>query len=72
MPEVPPVFPRMRQYCFDLASVTVTPETVSAFDCVLVATNHDVFDYQMIQEHAHLIVDSRGVYQAPAKNVVKA
>jgi len=39
---------------------------------VLVATNHDVFDYDMIQKHARLIVDTRGVYLGAAENVVKA
>lgn len=67
-----PVFPRMRKYRFDLDSVPVTPETLPDYDCVLLATNHDAFDYAMIQKHARLIVDTRGVYLDPAGNVVKA
>ena len=42
------------------------------YDCVLVATNHDAFDWKLIARHAKLIVDSRGVYRKPRKNVVKA
>ena len=67
-----PVFPRMREHHFDLKSVALTPESVASCDLVLLATNHDVFDYPMIKQHARLIVDTRGVYLDPAANVVKA
>ena len=67
-----PVFPKMREHHFDLASVPITAETVPTYDCILVATNHDAFDYGLIQRHAQLIVDSRGVYLEPLANVVKA
>ncbi len=67
-----PVFPRMRGHHFDLASVPVEAETLAAYDACLLATDHDNFDYPLIQRHAKLIVDSRGRYLAPAPNVVKA
>ena len=67
-----PVFPKMREHTFDLKSETLTPAVVSGFDLVLVATNHDKFDYTMILENARLIVDTRGVYLQSAPNVVKA
>ncbi|MFA5083753.1 MAG: nucleotide sugar dehydrogenase [Hydrogenophilaceae bacterium] len=67
-----PVFPKMREHHFDLASVPITAETIPTYDCILVATNHDAFDYGLIQRHAQLIVDSRGVYLEPLANVVKA
>lgn len=67
-----PVFPKMREHRFDLASVTITPETIGGYDLVLLATDHAAFDYAMIKAHAKLIVDTRGVYQEPAVNVVKA
>ena len=67
-----PVFPPMRQHHFDLKSVPLTPESIGACDLVLLATNHDSFDYELIRQHARLIVDTRGVYLQPAPNVVKA
>jgi UDP-N-acetyl-D-glucosamine dehydrogenase len=67
-----PVFPKLRKVHLDMKSVDLTPETVSSYDCVLLATNHDNFDYKMIQQHARLVVDTRGVYLEPAANVVKA
>jgi UDP-N-acetyl-D-glucosamine dehydrogenase len=67
-----PVFPPMRQHRFDLKSTPLTPQSISGYDVVLLATNHDAFDYGLIGKHARLIVDTRGVYLDRAPNVVKA
>ena len=67
-----PVFPPMREHRFDLRSTPVTREAIADFDCVVLATNHDAFDYDLIRRHAALIVDTRGVYLEPAPNVVRA
>lgn len=67
-----PVFPKMREHQFDLASVELTPDVLQRQDLVLLATDHDLFDYELIRRHASLIVDTRGVYLEPAANVVKA
>jgi UDP-N-acetyl-D-glucosamine dehydrogenase len=67
-----PVFPKMREHRFDLKSVPVTAAGVAGYDLVLLATNHDAFDYALIAKHARLLVDTRGVYLDPAPNIVKA
>ncbi|UJP06184.1 MAG: nucleotide sugar dehydrogenase [Nitrosomonas sp.] len=67
-----PVFPRMREHYFDLSSIELTPESISKYDLILIATNHDAFDYRMIHQHANLVVDTRGVYLEAAKNIIKA
>ncbi len=67
-----PVFPKLRKHQFDLRTTSLIPNTIGQFDIVLLATDHDAFDYQMIADHAQLIVDTRGVYLSPAPNVVKA
>lgn len=67
-----PVFPKMREHHFDMASVTLTPETVARYDAVVLTTDHAKFDYEMIRAHAQVIIDSRGVYRAAAENIVKA
>ena len=56
----------------NLKSVMLTPQTLASYDLVLLATNHDAFDYKMIKQHAKMIVDTRGVYLEPADNIVKA
>jgi UDP-N-acetyl-D-glucosamine dehydrogenase len=67
-----PVFPRMREHRFDLRSVALTPETLGSQDCVVIATDHDAFDFDGIRRHARLVVDTRGVYADSFPNVVKA
>ena len=41
-------------------------------DLVLLATDHDAFDFSLILKNAQLIVDTRGRYLEPSPNVVKA
>ena len=67
-----PIFPKMREHSFDLSSVDLTAKVVQSFDCVIVATNHDEFDWQMIKDNADLVVDTRGVYRDKASNVISA
>ena len=67
-----PVFPKMRKYFFHLSSINPTPKNIASYDLLLLATNHTKFDYEMFQQHAKLIVDTRGVYRIPYDNVVKA
>jgi len=67
-----PVFPRMRKYNFNLTSIDLTPENIKKYDFLLLATDHDEFDYALIQENANLIIDTRGVYEDSFENIVKA
>jgi UDP-N-acetyl-D-glucosamine dehydrogenase len=67
-----PTFPKMRRYAFDLVSVDLTAEELASYDLVLLATDHDRFDYEIIERHAKLIVDTRGRYLGARANVVKA
>ncbi|KZX64536.1 MULTISPECIES: UDP-N-acetyl-D-glucosamine 6-dehydrogenase [Stutzerimonas stutzeri group] len=67
-----PKFPKMREHNFNLASEPLTAENLKRFDAVILATDHDKFDYDLISQHAKLIVDSRGKYRTPAANIIKA
>lgn len=67
-----PVFPEMREHKFDLSSVDLGPERLACYDCVLLATDHDAFDYEMIGRHASLIIDTRGRYLKQLPNVIKS
>jgi len=67
-----PKFPRMREHRFDLASVALDAASLKGFDAVLLATDHDAFDYALIGANAKLLVDTRGRYRQPAGNIVKA
>jgi len=50
-----------------LESVELTPEKLSAADCVLIITDHSQIDYDQVVEHAQLVVDTRNA----TKNVSK-
>ncbi|MDQ7985763.1 UDP-N-acetyl-D-glucosamine 6-dehydrogenase [Pseudomonas sp. G34] len=67
-----PVFPKMREHHFELSSEALTIENLASFDAVVLATDHDKFDYELIKQHARLIVDSRGKYRSPAEHIIKA
>lgn len=67
-----PRFPKMREHHLDLASQELTTDLLESVDCVVVATDHDAFDYEMIAKHANLVVDTRGRYRKPAANVMPA
>ena len=57
-----PYFPRlhkMRRYDFRLSSIDLTPEALSGYDAVLIATNHSSYDYDSIVRNARLVVDTR-------------
>ncbi|HEV2213504.1 MAG TPA: nucleotide sugar dehydrogenase, partial [Gammaproteobacteria bacterium] len=67
-----PKFPKMREYHFELESVVLSAGALADFDAVLLATDHDRFDYELIGRNAALLVDTRGRYRRPQENVVKA
>jgi len=66
-----PILRRMREHDLKLTSVEVDAGLLSRMDCVIVATDHDAFDYAFIQTHATLIIDTRGRYRRNFKNVIK-
>lgn len=67
-----PAFPRKRDYAFDLKSVDLTPDVIAGYDAVVLVTNHSNFDYQMIKEHAQLLIDSRGEYRDLTETLIRA
>lgn len=67
-----PVFPKMRAHHFALASIELTMENIASHDLVLLATDHSSYDYKLIQKHANVIVDTRGVYTERRPNVVRS
>lgn len=66
-----PSFPKMREYSFDLASVELTAASVAAYDAVVLTTDHDLFDYEMLSGASKLLVDTRGRL-AEGPNIVAA
>jgi UDP-N-acetyl-D-glucosamine dehydrogenase len=40
-------------------SVDLRPETIASYAAVVIVTDHDSIDYQMLVDHAPLVVDAR-------------
>ncbi|MBN2689830.1 MAG: nucleotide sugar dehydrogenase [Gammaproteobacteria bacterium] len=65
-------FPHMRNHFFDLNSIQISSDCIKDFDAVIIVTAHDDIDYEMLQQNAKLIVDTRNIYPTNTKNVVQA
>jgi UDP-N-acetyl-D-glucosamine dehydrogenase len=55
-----------------LEAVTADAATIAAQDAVVIATDHDAFDYDMIAREAKRIVDTRGRFPAADAKVTRA
>ncbi len=66
-----PVFPKIRKYRYAMQSIELKQELIETMDCVLIVTDHDEIDYDLIQKNAKLIIDSRGRYSRIHKNVIR-
>ncbi|MBI1367310.1 MAG: nucleotide sugar dehydrogenase [Planctomycetes bacterium] len=51
---------KMREHDLGMESVALNAKSLGGYDCVLIATNHAAYDYQMVADHAKLVVDTRG------------
>jgi len=67
-----PVLPELRQYNFNLKSIEVSEETLKAYDCVLITTDHDKFAWEDIKNNSKTIVDTRGVYNPVEGKIFRA
>jgi UDP-N-acetyl-D-glucosamine dehydrogenase len=57
-PHVPATH-KMRRHDLNRVSVALSPQSLANYDAVLIATNHSVYDWQMIANHTKLIIDTR-------------
>ena len=67
-----PLFPKMREHSFKLASVALSEQSLGEHDAVLLATDHSDFDYELIESFGKLIIDTRGRYRGSSNHIVKA
>ena len=50
-------FPRKRNYVFNLSSIEISKRSLEKFDAVILATDHEKFNYELIKKHSSIIVD---------------
>ena len=63
--------PKLRKYDFNMTNTFLNADKISQFDLVVLATDHDSFDYSMILDKSNLIVDTRGRFKTGSK-VIRA
>ena len=66
-----PIAPSMRTWpdLPPMNSVDLNAETLAAMDAVLLVTDHKAVDYDLVLEHAPLIIDTRGLYREQSGKV---
>ena len=67
-----PKFKKKRDYDYQMESVNLTADNLKSYDAVILATDHDDFDYNLILDNANIIVDTRGKYRDEYQNVIKS
>jgi len=62
-----PFVPSIQLDDINLTSVDLTSAALSAADCVVIITNHQIFDWEWVANNARLIVDTRNALKSPGK-----
>jgi UDP-N-acetyl-D-glucosamine dehydrogenase len=70
-PYVPEVHGREWSARQDIRSVDAGRGSFGRYDCIVIVTDHKVFDYDAMVAEADLIVDTRNAIRKPAPNVFK-
>jgi UDP-N-acetyl-D-glucosamine dehydrogenase len=51
----------------------LTHDTIKDYDCVILVTDHNEFDFQLIKDNAKILVDTRGVFhEIQAEHIIHA
>lgn len=53
-------------------SINLKPKVISSYDLIVIATDHDNIDYQLIYDNAKLILDTRGKYSTIDTKIINA
>ena len=67
--------PKTRKYQYNMVSIDLTKESISKYDLVVLSTDHEAFNYEMIARNSKLIIDTRNVFEKKnlvSKNIYKA
>lgn len=67
-----PKFPEMRKYDLSMESVPLTADVLSSSNCVLIITDHDAVDYELVGEHAKTIIDTRNAMASVPEGKLRA
>ncbi len=63
--------PKTRKFDIALSGVEITSKSLRKYDVVVVATDHDSFDYELIKNNSNLIIDTRGRFNI-SETIIRA
>lgn len=63
-----PESPKMNKYKVSKNSIELSIENIQKYDCILLLTDHSIYDANFIYEHAKVIIDTRNFF---GKNGIK-
>ncbi len=66
---------KQREHDLRMKSVALTPANIRKYDCVVISTDHDCYDYGMVVKQAKMVIDTRNAcarVKGRKKNVYKA
>ncbi len=50
---------KQREHDLKMKSIPLSPRTLASYDCVVIATDHTRYDYDLIVKNAKLVIDTR-------------
>jgi UDP-N-acetyl-D-glucosamine dehydrogenase len=59
---------KMREHDLKMISKKISARMLAGYDVVLVSTDHSSYDYQVIADHAKLVIDTRGAMRGVKGN----
>jgi UDP-N-acetyl-D-glucosamine dehydrogenase len=62
---------KTRKNDFNMKSISINKESLNSFNLAILATDHDDFDYKLIEKESKLIIDTRGKFKV-SNSVIKA
>ena len=62
--------PKLRKYNFDIKSIEINEKNLKESDCLILVTDHDDYDYDLIKNNSKFIVDTRGKFKV-SENIIR-
>lgn len=64
-----PISPETRKYKLNRRSIELTPENLKTYDCIVITTDHSIYQPEFIVEHGQIIVDTRNLIKFKSEKV---
>tara|TARA_Y100000991_G_scaffold215675_1_gene207356 strand:- start:193 stop:1473 length:1281 start_codon:yes stop_codon:yes gene_type:complete len=64
--------PQTRKFNIKKNCIDISKENLMEYDLVVILTNHDLYDFDLIYKFSKAILDTRGVYKGKSEKVLRA